>query len=204
MNKDRVILVHGWLGLPYELTKLGRTLAAMGYEVEYARHYSLFGRFESAVDALRTKVLAAPNRPVHIVGFSMGGLIARAAAEACPGDVASLFLIGTPNAGSPFADLLRFVFPTSSVRRLCRSAPPLAGPAPNIRVGCIAGDRPGILGLFLNEPNDSRVTVASAFKVSHTYRVIVDCSHRTLPRHPDVLRHAQTFFASDAAHNTRY
>jgi hypothetical protein len=48
-NKDRAILVHGWLGLPYELTKLGRALEAMGFDVEYVRHYSLLGKFESAV-----------------------------------------------------------------------------------------------------------------------------------------------------------
>ncbi len=200
-NKDRVLLIHGWLGLPRELFTLGHALTAAGLDVEHIRHYSMFGSFEAAVEATCKKLLADPDRPAHVIGFSLGGLIARAAAAACPSHVKSMLLIGAPNAGSPFADVLHLIHPTPSIRRLRCAAPKLPEPPHHIRVGCIAGTRGGCLGSFLGSPNDSRVSVASAFAVRHDFEAIVHCKHEVLRDHPEVLRHAVAFVrrVSDAA-----
>jgi pimeloyl-ACP methyl ester carboxylesterase len=192
-TKERVILVHGWMGLPSELFKLGRAFKTAGFDVEHVRHYSMLGRFEAAVDATLEKLLADPARPAHLVGFSLGGLIVRATAAACPDRVSSLLLIGTPNTGSPFADLLSLVNPTPSVLRLRCAAPKLPEPPRHIRVGCIAGTRAALLGSLLDGPNDSRVTVESAFAIRHDYEALVHCKHEVLRAHPDVLRHAVAF-----------
>ena len=148
-QKERVILAHGWLGLPHELAALGAALDAAGFEVEHVRHYSLFGRFEEAIDAVLAKIQADTSRPVHLIGFSYGGLIMRRAAEVSPVEICSLLLIAVPNVGSPFADWLSLVFPTPAVRRLCCAAPPLPELPPGLRVGCIAGDHAGFLGRLL-------------------------------------------------------
>ncbi len=199
MRKERVLLAHGWLGDDYELSAIGDALEQAGFEVEHIEFDTLFGRFKAAADEVIKCVRAEPG-PVHLIGFSFGGLVMRMAADACPDQVSSLLLIGTPNEGSPFADLLCLVFPTSAVRRLCCSAPPLpdAPPAlpdapPDLRIGFIAGTRGGFLGLFLKGPNDSRVTVDSAFAIPHAYEGMVYCKHEVAARSSDVLRHAVAF-----------
>lgn len=207
LHKERVILVHGWMGLPRELFKLGRALTEAGYDVAHVRHYSMFGRFEAAVDATLQKLLSDPNRPAHLIGFSYGGLVVRAAADACPEHVSSLLLIGTPNAGSPLADALSLIYPTHSVRRLRRAAPRLPEPPAHIRVGCIAGTKGGLAGALLEGANDSRVSVTSVFDVRHEFEAVIPCKHEELRGHPEVLRqvvafvqgeHAETFVAPQA------
>jgi pimeloyl-ACP methyl ester carboxylesterase len=196
-RKERVILAHGWLGRPSELAALGAALGTAGFDVVNVKLYFLFGRFEAAVNAVRKQVLAEPGRHAHLIGFSLGGLVMRAVADACPGQIDSLLLIGTPNAGSSLADLLGLVFPTSAIRRLSGAAPPLPEPPPSVRVGCIAGTRGGVLGLLLKGRNDSRVTVDSAFDIRHDYEAVIHCKHEVLRDHPDVLRHAVTFLKGD-------
>ncbi len=192
MRKERVLLAHGWLGDDYELSAIGDALEHAGFEVEHIEFDTLFGRFEAAADEVIKRVRAEPG-PVHLIGFSFGGLVMRMAAGACADQVSSLLLIGTPNEGAPFADLLRCVFPTSAVRRLACAAPALPAPPKGLRIGCIAGTHGGFLGLFLKGPNDSRMTVASAFAIPHTYEATVHCKHEVLRAHPDVLRHAVSF-----------
>jgi len=198
---QRVLLIHGWLGFPIELVPLGRTLAEAGFEASYLRHYSLFGRFETAVETGIREVRCDP-RPVHLVGFSLGGLVARAIADACPDQVRSLLLIGAPNAGSPLADILSRFFPTSSLKRLCCTAAPLPDPDPNLPVGCIAGNDSGIIGTLLEGqfagPNDSRVSIESAFDVRHDAEAVIDCTHFALRFHPKVMRHAVSFLRDGA------
>jgi len=194
--KERVILIHGWLGFPIELVPLGRALAEAGFETSYVRHYSLFGRFETAVEA-GIREVRRDLRPVHLVGFSLGGLVARAVAEACPDEVRSLLLIGAPNGGSPLADILARFFPTPSLKRLCCAAEPLPDPAPALPVGCIAGSHGGVIGTLFEDrfagANDSRVSIASAFDIRHDSEAVIDCTHFALRFHPQVMRHAVSF-----------
>lgn len=196
--RERVILAHGWLGLPRELRALRAALEAAGFDAEYVRHYSLFGRFEKAIDAVLAKIKADPDRPIHLIGFSYGGLIMRRAAAASPVEVRSLLLIAVPNVGSPFADWLSHVFPTPAVRRLRCAAPRLPELPPGLRVGCIAGDHAGIIGRLLGIPNDTRVSVMSAFEIRHDYEAVVHLKHEDLRSDPEVLRLAVAFVQGTA------
>lgn len=111
------------------------------------------------------------------------------------GDPTSILLIGVPNAGSRFADIVGKVFPTPALRRLSTGARRLPEPPARVRVGCIAGDRRGIIGRLLKGRNDSRVTVASALAVRHDEAYIVAAKHRTLHRDAETLRLAVRFLA---------
>jgi len=200
--RERVLLIHGWLGFPIELVPLGRALAEAGFEASYLRHYSLFGRFETAIEA-GVREVRRDKRPVHLVGFSLGGLVARAIADACPDEVRSLLLIGAPNGGSPLADILSRFFPTPSLKRLCCTAEPLPDPGPHLPVGCIAGNRGGVLGTLLEDeifagPNDGRVSLESALDVRHDSEAVIDCTHFALRFHPKVMRHAVSFLRDGA------
>ena len=138
-------MAHGWLGLPHELAALGAALDAAGFEVEHVRHYSLFGRFEEAIDAVLAKIQADTSRPVHLIGFSYGGLIMRRAAEASPVEICSLLLIAVPNVGSPFADCTAGInFATDTVFATFVSVDPKTGMPPDLLTGfLLPEDGPG-------------------------------------------------------------
>jgi len=189
----RVLLAHGWLSGPWQVASLGKALSAAGYEIVYIRHKSWFGRFEVAVEAALAAAYVESGQKLHLVGFSLGGLVMRAVAARHPPGLASLLLIGVPNAGSTLADLVRWIMPTSSVRRLSTKAPALPDPPPGVRVGCIAGNRRGLLGLLLPAPNDTRVTIASAFAIRHNEAHIVGYNHRELPDCDETHRLAIAF-----------
>lgn len=76
--------VHGW--------GLGRNLGARTIGVHNER---LIDRF----DALRKD-----GREVHIIGWSMGGIMARMLARVRPEGVAQLVLLAAPFAGNPYAN----------------------------------------------------------------------------------------------------
>jgi len=181
---DTVLVAHGWLGYPRQFRKLIAHLRAADFDARVVAYPSVTGTFEGAVDIARAAAQAA--RPadggrLHLVGFSLGGLVMRALAAEAPPGLASLVLIGTPNAGSSLADLLRLFLPTPALRRLSTDAPVLPPPPPGIRVGCIAGSGFDPLGLMMGEANDGRVAVSSALAVPHDDSRVLRLRHDTLP-----------------------
>lgn len=94
--KEAVLLLHGFTGRPSELGDVGECLAASGFAV-YAPRYPGHGTRRAdflstrAEDWLRRAIdayleLRAEYRKVHVLGHSMGGLIATAIAASfdCP------------------------------------------------------------------------------------------------------------------------
>lgn len=53
------------------------------------------------VASLVQRIRARHDAPVHLVGWSLGGLIARAVARRIPGEVAQVITMGTPLIGGP-------------------------------------------------------------------------------------------------------
>lgn len=84
--KEAVLLLHGFTGIPRELSALGAVLAESGYAVfapRYPGHGTDRADFlaSSAVDWVRRAVdsyleLRSEYETVHVAGHSMGGLIA--------------------------------------------------------------------------------------------------------------------------------
>jgi pimeloyl-ACP methyl ester carboxylesterase len=107
-ERPPVLLVPGFTGSKEDFALLLAPLAAAGHR---AVAMDQRGQFESVgpddpgaytVDALAADVLAVladlagpDRRPVHLVGHSFGGLVARAATLARPDAVASLVLLGS-------------------------------------------------------------------------------------------------------------
>jgi carboxylesterase len=94
--KEAVLLLHGFTGQPWELSDVGKLLAGSGFAV-YAPRYP--GHGTRRVDFLATRAedwarraidayleLRADYRTVHVLGHSMGGLIATGVAASfdCP------------------------------------------------------------------------------------------------------------------------
>ncbi len=100
---EPVILLHGlWLHCA-SLTLLRRRLLRAGYAAETFPYHSVTTPTANVLDALRARMRAHPDG-VHLVGHSLGGLLAllacRGAADLPPGRIVCL---GSPLAGSAAA-----------------------------------------------------------------------------------------------------
>jgi triacylglycerol lipase len=97
-----VILVPGFLMSGAYLAPLRRWVAALGYEVRVADIGVNADCFEAVTNRILHDVEAArrhTGRRVHLVGHSLGGALARAAAVREPEGIASISLLGAPVRG---------------------------------------------------------------------------------------------------------
>ncbi|HET6146937.1 MAG TPA: alpha/beta fold hydrolase [Polyangia bacterium] len=123
-DKRGVLCLHGMTGTPFEVRSVGEALVGGGYSVEVpllAGHGATLrdlaatqwpdwlASAERAMEQLRRNV---GDRPIAIVGFSMGGLLALRLAHLYPERIAALVIIAAPLRMRPFQ--------TRGVRALCR------------------------------------------------------------------------------------
>jgi triacylglycerol lipase len=178
--RPRALIAHGWLGHAGQFRRLADRLIEAGFDTVILSYPTMFGSFERAVERARQVAALPSSAPLHLIGFSLGGLVMRALAAERPTGLASLLLIGTPNAGSPIADMVGRFAPTPALRRLSTSAPALPI-VTGIPVGCIVGARRGPMSLLFGEENDGRVAVSSALAIPHNDARTIPVGHRALP-----------------------
>jgi triacylglycerol lipase len=96
------VLVPGFLGTDWYLLELHGWLGRLGYRP----HLSCIGRNAECLDVLSRRLLetvetarAATGRPVHLIGHSLGGMLARSMATRRPDLVASVVTLGSPFRG---------------------------------------------------------------------------------------------------------
>jgi pimeloyl-ACP methyl ester carboxylesterase len=134
-----VILVHGFVDNRSVFAVMRRSLRRRGFAQVCSWNYSpLLRDVESAAKALGAHIERVcqdtGHDRVHVVGHSLGGLIARYLVQRLDGDrrIDSLVTLGTPHAGTLWAHLLN----TPLVRQLRPGSPlirELAEPAPDCR-----------------------------------------------------------------------
>lgn len=142
-----VLLLHGFADNRSAFAVLSRALRKRGFGMVYSLSYSLrtslTGDIPSAARELGRQVeqicAAANTEQVHVVGHSMGGLVARYYVQRLGGDarVHTLVTLGTPHHGTMAAYLL-------PVPALCQLRPhsglvaELAAPSPGCRTRFVA------------------------------------------------------------------
>ena len=130
--KEAVLLLHGFTGIPKELSTLGSILADSGYFVTAARYP---GHGTGRADFLTTRAedwlrrafdahleLAAGYEKVHVLGHSMGGIIATIVAE-CFGAAKLVLLAPAFLFSHAGFDLAPFVAPLAPVIKRNRPLP---------------------------------------------------------------------------------
>lgn len=178
-----VIVIHGLWMTGLEASVLRHRLANRGFAVEQYHYRSMTADVDSVVHELRERVLAVPG-PAHLVGHSLGGLVALRLAERLPDvELGNVVLLGSPVNGSAAARALA-AWPAmqwmlgrlpseellASGRRWTRGTP----------VGVIAGTNSMGLGRFvgrLAEPNDGTVSVDETRLDGATEHVELPVSH---------------------------
>ncbi|GAA0713931.1 alpha/beta hydrolase [Dokdonella soli] len=73
---EHVILLHGIWMRAFTLQSLARRLRVAGYTVETLDYASVFGGIEPAIARLRERMRAVDAEVVHLVGHSLGGVVA--------------------------------------------------------------------------------------------------------------------------------
>ena len=202
-SSDRVILLHGLARTPRSMGRMAHALRAAGYDV--INHGYPSRRHDPATLAAQLHGFLAGLPAIaghtHIVGHSLGGLLARAAlAMPLPALVPGrLVLIGTPNRGAMVVDRLLgrpltrpvagwFGRPTAE---LGRDAPwPMALPPPTWETGVIVGTRrfhPFNPSAWVNrlhgagEAGDGTVERDSAMLAGAVDGITVEAAHSFLP-----------------------
>lgn len=171
--KARVVLVHGlWMHAP-ALLYWARRLRRAGFRAETFSYRSLMQAPEQSMQRLRDCVLAEPG--THVIGHSLGGLMAVQALQSCREYSGHIVCVGSPLAGSAVvrqhANSPLRVLAGRSARLLTRGFPAVPG---GLKVSMIAGTRPSGLGRWVHrfsEDSDGSVGLSETRipgLVSHT------------------------------------
>jgi pimeloyl-ACP methyl ester carboxylesterase len=182
-----VVLVHGWQGSEIveesQFKHMARWLERDGFSVYYATGISpernLYRNAQKLKETIERAKADSGASQVSLVAHSMGGLVARAYVESAlySGDVAQVFMLGTPQAGLDLwhGYLLRQVVRNPGTPSLQELAPEhmllfnrAHHPHPDISYYLVAGDYRGMdmnghgsPALYL-PPGDGIVTLESA------------------------------------------
>lgn len=165
---------------------LARRLRAAGHVVETFDYASVFGGVEAAAARLRERMCSLAAHAVHLVGHSLGGLVALEAVRGAH-DVPEgrIVCVGSPLRSSAMAR--RMVAMPGARALLGRSAPVLTHGVDawleSRRVGVIAGTRPLGLGAVigaLDSPHDGTVAVEETRLSGITDHCTVAASHMGL------------------------
>jgi triacylglycerol lipase len=99
-----VVVVPGFLGTDFYLSHLHTWLKRIGY-TSYLSGIGLNAECPNLIIQYRltktiNKALAETGRKIHLIGHSLGGIIARSVAAQRPNDVASVITMGSPFRGN--------------------------------------------------------------------------------------------------------
>ncbi|MBX3726771.1 MAG: alpha/beta hydrolase [Xanthomonadales bacterium] len=200
-----VLLLHGIWMRGFTLALLARRLRARGHPVACLDYASVAGSPMRALDRIARRLATlADGSAVHLVGHSLGGLLAVQAAcrDGLPAG-SRVLCLGTPLAGSAVA---RALAARRSLRwslggardLLCRGAEGLPGQVP---VAMVAGSLPmgfGALVPGLTGPHDGTVAVAETRHPGLAGHVVLRTSHSGLLLSPQVAGLASTWLAGQA------
>lgn len=100
-----IMVLPGFMASDVTTARLRRSLAAAGYRVHgwglgrnFGVREDIFARLDERFDRLEL------DRPVTLIGWSLGGVIAREFAKYAPGRVAQVITLGSPFSGDPRAN----------------------------------------------------------------------------------------------------
>jgi pimeloyl-ACP methyl ester carboxylesterase len=187
-NRESVVLVNGlWLG-NIALQPLAARLRRAGFAVFPFSYPSVRHNLRANAESLDRYLDKVPGETVHLVGYSLGGVVIRALLHHYPHQrPGRIVLLGSPQTGSRSAEQFRHRWigrqlTGHSVAELVAGAPQ-AWPWPARDIGVIAGNRAIGLGRIvatLPDPSDGTVLVEETAVTAARDRVVLPVAHSAM------------------------
>jgi pimeloyl-ACP methyl ester carboxylesterase len=201
---DKVVLLHGLWRSFHAMEPLARRLTAEGYSTLNLPYPSSRKSFDDILPKIRDQIAEfAEGQRVHIVGHSLGGIIARfLTAGNPPWQPGRLVMLASPNGGSEIIDWLSqkpLVKPLLSpaARALATEilAKNLPGLPPEQEVIVIMGSRVSIpfFRNILRPENDGIVSAERGRTAGLRGFSVVDADHTFIQIHPETIRRTLRF-----------
>ncbi len=189
-KKDCVVVLHGIARTYRSMRSLVKFLKAHGYPVLNVDYPSTRISLESLVEHINRKVTAFnrdPQRKIHFVGYSLGGLLSRGVIHRHrPTNLGRVVQLAPPNQGSEVADfwknnfLFQWIFGPvgQDLGAEKKSFTRILGPV-DYELGVIAGNRSWdpISFAMIEGPNDGKVSVESTKVPGLTDHIIIPATH---------------------------
>jgi alpha/beta hydrolase fold len=175
-----VMVIPGFLASDRTTSRLRRSLDGAGFQSfgwglgrNMGIKTDIFDRLDRRVEDL------ALDAPLTLVGWSLGGLIAREYAKYAPHRVAKVVTLGSPFSGDPRANNAWRVYEFVAGHKV--DAPPIA---------VSLADKPPVPTCAFWSAKDGVVAPASARGLLHESdeRIELDCSHMAFVARPDAIR----------------
>lgn len=220
MPVDGVLLLHGIARTARAMKRLMCALEADGFRclaLDYPSRKMDLAKLAEYVETAAAPWAAGIEGRIHLVGYSLGGLVARVllarhAARQTKSFVAEpliaigrTVLLAPPNNGSEIADALaglrlyrRFYGPAGGqlgTRRDAATAALLGSAPAEMEVGVIAGTRSldPFGWLFLPKSNDGKVSLASTRLDGVVDHLVLPATHTFIASNPSVIRATRCF-----------
>lgn len=190
MSNEVVVLLHGvWMPAGEMLFLKHRFEADYGFDCHVFSYPSVRGALDDNAGQLREFLDSLDAERVHLVGHSLGGLMAlRMLATTAPPDRGRVVCLGSPLCGSRAAARLAEMkwgklILGESLPRAALGAPAVTWAGDVVRnydVGVIAGNVPAGLGRFFaefDEANDGTVAVAETRLPGIRDHIVLPVSH---------------------------
>lgn len=180
---EPALLLHGLWMRGYAMTLLAYRLRAAGFAPEIVEYFTLIQSPDVAAEWVRRRMQHYGERPVHLVGHSLGGLVALLATREHQRDGRTV-CIGSPLLGSESARHVSAMMPLAVGKSAGHLANGLASWGGSREVGVIAGNLSRGLGRMfrsLDGDNDGTVTVAETRLPGIADHLVLPHSHTGLP-----------------------
>ncbi len=208
-----VVLLHGIFRTSWSMRGLEKFLKKSGYATLNIGYKSTKYSIEQIIDAIHLHVrpfLEEHSGKVHFVGYSMGGLVARAYIHKYrPQHLGRVVMLGTPNQGSEVADKVaswkfyKWSYGPAGQQLITdqTSFKHIFG-AVDYETGILAGNRTidPIASWIIGKPNDGKVSIDSTKLDGMSDHAVLSVSHTFFP-HDRKAWHAVLKFLKDGKFN---
>lgn len=192
MNSEGVILLHGIFRTKRSMQRLADFLESQGYKTLNLGYPSTRHALENLVQHIHPRIAKFSDSVsrLHIVGYSMGGLLARAYIHRFrPNNLGRVVMLGVPNQGSEVADFCKdwrlyklFYGPAGQQLVTNPGLENVLGKV-DYELGVIAGNRTiDPLGSYLiGRPNDGKVSIESTKLPGMKDHTVIATNHTFFP-----------------------
>ena len=199
INKDCIILLHGLARTKRSMVALQNKLSNYEYEVINIGYPSTKMSIEKLEDYIKKQIDKYefhPERKIHFVTHSMGGIIVRYYLKRQKlNNLGRVVMVSPPNKGSQLADfygsyLIREIFgPSAQQLKTDLSSFPNRLGAVDFDLGIIAGDKNSnpFYALFFSTENDGKVSVENAKVAGMLDFLTVHRSHQNILYSQEVI-----------------